>query len=69
MSFERIASTDFNEKFSTLIGKKNHNFIIILVVITLSFAELSSVALDGRIVSVSDEFFAEAFHLLLVEVS
>ena len=37
--------------------------------ITLSFAELSSVALDGRIVAVSDEFFAEAYHLLLVEVS
>lgn len=31
--------------------------------------ELSSVALGGRIVAVSDEFFAEAFHLLLVEVS
>ncbi|KAF5370869.1 hypothetical protein D9758_001924 [Tetrapyrgos nigripes] len=29
--------------------------------------ELSSVAIGGRIVSVSDEFFAEAFHLLLVE--
>lgn len=31
--------------------------------------ELSSVALGGKIVKVSDEFFAEAFHLLLVEVS
>ncbi|EIW63327.1 allantoicase [Trametes versicolor FP-101664 SS1] len=29
--------------------------------------ELSSVALGGEIVSVSDEFFAEAFHLLQVE--
>lgn len=29
--------------------------------------ELSSVALGGHVVSVSDEFFAEAFHLLLVE--
>ncbi|KAF9010532.1 allantoicase [Cyathus striatus] len=29
--------------------------------------ELSSVALGGRIVSVSDQFFAEAYHLLLVE--
>ncbi|KAI0775697.1 allantoicase [Trametes elegans] len=28
--------------------------------------ELSSVALGGNVVSVSDEFFAEAFHLLLV---
>jgi hypothetical protein len=31
--------------------------------------ELSIVALGGKIVSVSDEFFAEAFHLILVEVS
>ena len=30
--------------------------------------ELSSVALGGTVTSVSDEFFAEAFHLLLVEV-
>ncbi|EPQ57299.1 Allantoicase [Gloeophyllum trabeum ATCC 11539] len=29
--------------------------------------ELSSVALGGRVVSVSDEFFAEAYNLLLVE--
>ncbi|KAI0268773.1 allantoicase [Gloeopeniophorella convolvens] len=29
--------------------------------------ELSSVALGGAVVSVSDEFFAEAFHLLLVQ--
>ncbi|KAI3618696.1 allantoicase [Moniliophthora roreri] len=29
--------------------------------------ELSSVAIGGRVLSVSDEFFAEAFHLLLVE--
>ncbi|KAJ7647130.1 galactose-binding domain-like protein [Roridomyces roridus] len=32
-----------------------------------TFTELSSVALGGRVVSVSDDFFAEAFHLLLVE--
>ncbi|KAI6169491.1 galactose-binding domain-like protein [Pisolithus thermaeus] len=32
-----------------------------------SMAELSSVALGGKIVKVSDEFFAEAYHLLLVE--
>jgi len=29
--------------------------------------ELSSVALGGKVIKVSDEFFAEAFHLLLVE--
>ncbi|KAJ2917788.1 hypothetical protein MD484_g2643, partial [Candolleomyces efflorescens] len=32
-----------------------------------SATELSSVAIGGRVVEVSDEFFAEAFHLLLVE--
>ncbi|TCD71588.1 Allantoicase [Steccherinum ochraceum] len=32
-----------------------------------STTELSSVALGGTVKSVSDEFFAEAFHLLLVE--
>ncbi|KAJ7287837.1 galactose-binding domain-like protein [Mycena rebaudengoi] len=32
-----------------------------------STTELSSVALGGRVLSVSDDFFAEAFHLLLVE--
>ncbi|KIK67227.1 hypothetical protein GYMLUDRAFT_37305 [Collybiopsis luxurians FD-317 M1] len=32
-----------------------------------SCTELSSVALGGRVLSVSDEFFAQAFHLLLVE--
>jgi hypothetical protein len=31
--------------------------------------EISSVALGGSVTSVSDEFFAEAFHLLLVEAS
>lgn len=35
----------------------------------MSRAELSSVALGGSVVSVSDEFFADAFNLLLVEVS
>ncbi|KAH7929828.1 Allantoicase [Leucogyrophana mollusca] len=32
-----------------------------------STTELSSVALGGKVVAVSDEFFAEAFHLLRVE--
>jgi len=36
--------------------------------IVYPISELSSVALGGRIVAVSDEFFAEAFHLLQVEV-
>jgi hypothetical protein len=46
-----------------------NNFLNFTFMITLLLAELSSVAVDGRIVAVSDEFFAEAFHLLLVEVS
>lgn len=29
---------------------------------------MSSVALGGKVTSVSDDFFAEAYHLLLVEV-
>lgn len=29
---------------------------------------MSSVALGGQVTSVSDDFFAEAYHLLLVEV-
>ncbi|KAI8993038.1 allantoicase [Trametes punicea] len=33
----------------------------------LTAIELSSVALGGQVIAVSDEFFAEAFHLLLVE--
>ena len=53
-----------NSPLSLVNHYKNFTFKI-----TLLFAELSSVALDGRIVAVSDEFFAEAFHLLLVEVS
>ncbi|KAL1755625.1 galactose-binding domain-like protein [Schizophyllum commune] len=32
-----------------------------------SLTELSSVAIGGKVISVSDEFFAEAYHLLLVE--
>jgi hypothetical protein len=35
----------------------------------LSPKELSSVAFGGKVISVSDELFAEAFHLILVEVS
>ena len=37
--------------------------------LTRKSSELSSVALGGRVISVSDDFFAGAFHLLLVEVS
>ncbi|KAF9060654.1 galactose-binding domain-like protein [Rhodocollybia butyracea] len=50
MSFEQIGLENFN----TFSGS------------TDAFTELSSVALGGRVLSVSDEFFAEAFNLLLV---
>lgn len=67
MSVERIPLDDFTEAFSGTTGA--------LPALNLSeqpdrqsVQELSSVALGGKVLSVSDEFFAEAFHLLLVEV-
>jgi allantoicase len=36
---------------------------------TFFVSELSSAALGGAVLSISDEFFAEAFHLLLTEVT
>ena len=50
---------------STLTGDMKH-FLYFLI--SFIFPELSSVAVGGRVLAVSDEFFAEAFHLLLVEV-
>lgn len=32
-------------------------------------AEISSEAVGGKVLSVSDEFFVEAFHLLMVQVN
>lgn len=52
----------------TLPGKKQLN-LEGSVISNRYFKELSSIALGGKIVSVSDEFFAEASQLLLVEVS
>lgn len=73
MSYKRISLDDFKDAFSTTIGKSDYRFSTSCVAQTCpipshSYAELSSVALGGQVVSVSDEFFAEAFHLLLVEV-
>lgn len=71
MSFERVAIEQFKEHLSAATGTPT-----VLGVrysdrwkFHLNYPELSSVAIGGRIVEVSDEFFAEAFHLLLVEVS
>lgn len=65
-SFEQIPLEDFTKAFSSTIGayvglSKPERPLT-------SHLELSSVAIGGQVVSVSDEFFAEAFHLLLVEV-
>jgi len=40
-----------------------------VVLTTDDNVELSSAALEGKVIKVSDEFFAAAHHLLLVEVS
>ena len=45
-----------------VIVELGHLYLLFLI-------EISSVALGGRVLSVSDDFFAEAYHLLLVEVS
>ena len=66
MSFERVALQLSKSRFANLTGM----FLLLFheVPIYHTPPELSSIALGGRVVSVSDEFFAEAYHLLLVEV-
>ncbi len=73
MSYNRIPLDDFKDPFSTSIGKSDNRSQPRVPLKPVRFRrtnnpELSSVALGGHVVSVSDEFFAEAFHLLLVEV-
>ncbi|KAG5353507.1 hypothetical protein C0989_006321 [Termitomyces sp. Mn162] len=53
MSYRRIPLDQYSDIFSATTGD----------------AELSSEIIGGQIVSVSDEFFAEAFHLLLQETT
>ena len=69
MQFERVPLDQFSTTFGTSIGTHwtltRHSFTQTLP----SSAELSSVALGGKVESCSDEFFAEAFQLILVEVS
>jgi len=65
MSFQRVALKDFYNHF---IGECFTITNRPLSYSAISLSELSSVALGGKVISVSDEFFAEAYHLLLVEV-
>lgn len=69
MEVERVALSDFSSRFSTFTGEPTSLLFFVVWVPDVGIAvELSSVALGGRIVGVSDEFFAEAYQLLLVEV-
>lgn len=73
MSYKHIPLDDFKDVFSTTIGKSRSRYQSRVSLKPVRFRrthnpELSSVALGGQVVSVSDDFFAEAFHLLLVEV-
>lgn len=76
MSYTQIPLEKFQETFSTAIGASDLLILPLFARLGTSthaksascVTELSSVALGGEIVSVSDEFFAEAFHLLQVEV-
>ena len=69
MSYQNIPLDAFATTFGQTTGERrlsSPGFFADSVFIGL---ELSSVALGGKVVNVSDEFFAAAFHLLLVEVS
>ena len=68
MSFERVSLDKFAETFSTTIGTCVTRVFPESPADNTARAELSSVALGGQVCSVSDEFFAEAYQLLLVEV-
>ena len=69
MAYERIPLDRFAKSFTGFIGACALNLELFLSPETyLIYIELSSVALGGKICSVPDEFFAEAYHLLLVEV-
>jgi allantoicase len=67
MSFQQISLDRFSGTFATFIGMYDRQYRCFKSKL-MPYAELSSIALGGQIVSVSDDFFAEAFHLLLVEV-
>jgi allantoicase len=65
MTFERISLDKYSEAFLNTTGKTLDDRYLR----SDHCQELSSVTLGGKVISVSDEFFAEAFHLILVEVS
>jgi hypothetical protein len=66
--FDHLPIQEFARLSSAATGE-NHPPPFLLSKLTDRLAEISSVALGGRVLSVSDDFFAEAYHLLLVEVS
>jgi hypothetical protein len=69
MSYIPIPLVDFTKSFASTIGTHFFfPFLLLLALILFDHKELSSVALSGRVLSVSDEFFAKAYQLLLVEV-
>jgi len=68
MTYQRLAVEEF-AKLGSAIGRSIGTYRPIVSVELTSPIEISSVALGGGVTSVSDEFFAEAFHLLLVEAS
>jgi hypothetical protein len=67
MSSQQVPLEQFPQVFGTDIGIKHALPPSDFSPDIHLYLELSSVALGGRVVSVSDDFFAEAFHLLLVE--
>jgi hypothetical protein len=67
MSYQRLALEEFAQLGSSATGQPTCPRLV-GVELTLP-VEISSVALGGKVTSVSDEFFAKAFHLLLVEAS
>ena len=65
-----MSSTTFeniNPHFTTQTGKRARHHS--LNIPSYSFSDLSSASLGASILSISDEFFAEAFHLLLTKVA
>lgn len=66
MAYQRLVL----EEFAKLGSTTGRSIIETLASVELTLStEISSVALGGSVTSVSDDFFAEAFHLLLVEAS
>jgi hypothetical protein len=62
-----MSSTE-NPHFTTQTGKRARRHLSLSMSL-LSLSELSSASLGASILSISDEFFAEAFHLLLTKVA